>query len=78
MFNKFSMSNIICPPRFVRYCTKKSVRNYICRVQYQWSEEMLAWRIQGIMLRRAVDREVKQGIGRRIPKDPLKNTLPEK
>lgn len=30
------------------------------------------------MLRRAVDREVKQGIGRRIRKDPLKNTLPEK
>lgn len=24
------------------------------------------------MLRSAVDREVKQGIGRRIPKDPLK------
>lgn len=30
------------------------------------------------MLRRAVDREVKQGIGRRIPKDPLKNTLRNK
>lgn len=39
---------------------------------------MLAWRIKGIMLRRAVDREVKPGIGRRIPKDPLQNTLPEK